>query len=258
MFAIDTRTLDLCGEPFPHAVVDGIFEESAFEALAQSYPICPPASGPTGFTIHRGDPEFDAVMTSSPAWRDFFRYSNSEPFINSMTDMFGEEIERSCLIDRNAINFADYIETRTDKEKGRIEQPALPAEAMFIRFDFMQGMDSYVRQPHLDHRRRLATVLIYFDTPGPDTFMGGDLLLHDKSGLEVKRISPKANRAVFFPCSEKSWHSVNAVTQCQKPRRFLQISVSSCHDIWPDGKGPVAKSLAFGKNAVRKILAMAS
>lgn len=258
MLAIDALKSDIEAAPFPHVVADAIFPPETYARLSQSYPVCPPASGPTGFTIHRGDAEFDAVMAANPDWRDLFDYCNSDAFVQSMAILFADEIDRSCHVERDAIHFADHIETRREKETVRIDNPQLPAEAMFVRFDFMQGMKSYARTAHLDHRRRLATLLIYFDTPSPETFSGGDLVLHERSSEPVERISPKANQAVFFPCSERSWHSVDAVTQCISPRRFLQISVSSCHDIWPDGRTILARSIARGKSAVRRLIAAAA
>jgi len=232
-FAHDLSALPVEQAPFPHAVLDNLFAPDLFAALERSYPICPPASGPTGHTIHRGDDEFDAVMAAQPAWRELFAACHTQAFVDALSGLFAAEIDRACAVKREDLCFADHIETRTEKEQGRIAAPQLPPGAMFVRFDFMQGMDAYVRRPHLDHRRRLGTILIYFDTPGADSFRGGDLILHDANGAEVSRISPAANRAVLFPCSDRSWHSVDAVTDCRRPRRFVQVAVSGTHDIWP-------------------------
>jgi hypothetical protein len=219
--------------PFAHAVVDDVLPTELFGRLRARYPECPPGSGPTGRTIHRGDPAFDAIMAADPDWRALFASCNSAEFVGALTSLFATEIARSCLVPRQDMVFADHIETRAEKETARLSRPALPPEALSVRFDFMQGQDSYYRAPHLDHRRRLATMLVYFDAPGADTYAGGDLILHATDGAEVARISPATNRAVLFACSENSWHAVDPVRDCRQPRRFLQVSVTSCHDIWP-------------------------
>jgi hypothetical protein len=254
MFALDPSKMILEDRPFPHAVIDGVFAPETFVALAQCYPQCPPASGPTGHTIHRGDAGFDAVMAAQPLWRELFTQCNSQGFVDRLAAPFAAEIDRACVVPRAALRFADHIETRAEKETSRIANPALPAEQVFVRFDFMQGMESYTRAPHLDHRRRLATMLIYFDAPGPDTFRGGDLVLHDGCGDAVKRIPPAANQAMLFACSDRSWHSVEAVSECRRPRRFLQISVSSCHDLWPRAELPARGPLEWGRRLVRGLV----
>ncbi len=246
-FQHDLSALPVDDMPFPHAVIDNLFAPDIFAALERGYPLCPPASGPTGHTIHRGDPEFNAVMAAQPAWRALFETCHSQAFVNALATLFASEIDRACAVGREDLRFADHVETRVEKEQGRIAVPQLPPEAMFVRFDFMQGMDAYVRRPHLDHRRRLGTILIYFDTPGPDTFRGGDLILHDGRGAPRKRISPAANRGVLFPCSDRSWHSVDAVTDCRHPRRFVQVAISGTHDIWPSAKLPARNPIEWGR-----------
>lgn len=252
-FAHDLVALPVEEAPFPHAVLDTLFTPELFAALAHSYPVCPPASGPTGHTIHRGDPEFDAVMAAQSEWRAVFDACHSQAFVDALATLFAAEIDRACGVARTDLRFADHVETRAEKEQGRIAAPQLPPEAIFVRFDFMQGMDAYVRRPHLDHRRRLGTMLIYFDSPGAETFQGGDLILHDRRGRAERRIAPAANRAVLFPCSDRSWHSVDAVTHCRRPRRFVQIALSSTHDLWPRAMLPARNPIQWGRRLVRAL-----
>ena len=221
--------------PFPHCVIDGVLPAETYARLEASYPACPPASGPTGHTIHRGDPGFDAVMAANPDWQALFDECNSPDFIARMADLFADEIDQSCTAARESLRHADAIEDRREKEMTAIPAKGLAPEDLFVRFDFMQGKDAYARKPHLDHRRRLATMLIYFEEPGPESYLGGDLVLHDEDGTPVARVTPRPNRAVLFPCSERSWHSVEAVTGCKRPRNMIQVSVSSRHAIWPGG-----------------------
>jgi hypothetical protein len=249
-FLHDLATLPVDEHPFPHVVIDNLFDPDVFAALERGYPTCPPASGPTGRTIHRGDAEFDSVIAVQPAWRALFEACHSQAFVDALADLFAAEIDRACMIGRGSLRFVDHIETRAEKEQGRIAEPALRREEMFVRFDFMQGMEAYSRRAHLDHRRRLATMLIYFDTPGVDTFEGGNLVLHDQGGVAARRIAPSVNRAVLFPCSERSWHSVDAVTNCQRPRRFVQIAVSGAHDLWSGATFPARGPLSWYRRLI--------
>uniref|UniRef100_UPI0035CBFD32 2OG-Fe(II) oxygenase n=1 Tax=uncultured Sphingomonas sp. TaxID=158754 RepID=UPI0035CBFD32 len=226
-------------EPFPHVVIDGVFDPATYRALADSFPVCPPASGPTGFTIHRGDPQFDTVMQDHPVWRALYETCRAPAFLGTLTALFADEIERSAFLAPSQLTSADHVETRVEKEREVLAPLVhIAVEDIFLRFDFMQGGDSYGRAPHLDHRRRLATVLLYFDAPSPETFAGGDLVLHASDGRIVRRIAPAENRAVLFPCSERSWHSVDQVHACRQPRRFVQISLTSRYAVWPDATLP--------------------
>lgn len=253
MIAADFSKVEIATVPFGHCVIDGFFEPNFFRALADSYPTCPPASGPTGFTIHRGDPQFDRIISENDAWQRFYTYCNSPAFLEGCVTMFAKEIAESCYLKAVDLSFVDYIETRKDKELRSLSQPEHDAVKMFVRFDFMQGMNSYVREPHLDHRRRLVNMLVYFDSPGPDTFSGGELLLHDPSGEVVECVLPKANRAVFFACSEKSWHSVHAVSNCHNPRRFVQVALSGCHDLWPTAQLPPVGVIQKGQRWLSRL-----
>lgn len=257
MISLDLGTLQKADTPFPHIVVDNVLPSEFYAALDASYPQCPVASGPTGYTIHAGDELFETVITGNSAWRELYAYCCSRPFLDQMIVLFESEIERSCLVCADDFYQVDHIESRADKERKATSSPQYPAEAVFTRFDFMQGKNSYARAPHLDHRRRLATMLVYFDAPGPDTHQGGDLILHDASGSAVTHVPPAANRAVLFPCSERSWHSVSSVYNCRRPRRFVQVALSSERDLWPDAQLPVTR-LAKAKRAIRAILPVAS
>lgn len=246
--------------PFPYCVIDGVLPPETYARLEASYPPCPPASGPTGHTIHRGDPEFEAVMAASPEWRALCEECNSPAFVARIADLFADEIDRSCAADRANLRFADAIEDRREKEMTAIPARGLAPEVLFVRFDFMQGKDAYARSAHLDHRRRLATMLIYFEEPGPASYSGGDLVLHDDDGMPVARVTPRPNRAVLFPCSERSWHSVEAVTECKRPRNMIQVSVSSRHAIWPGGveeaaSSPVQRLRRIARRLVRSLKA---
>lgn len=222
-------------DPFPHVVADHFFPQSIFDELSREFPECPPGSGPTGFTVHRGDDAFEHLMSRSFAWRQLHESINNQAFIDAIVKLFAEPIGVSCLVAASDLRFSDHVEGRREKEQATILSPKLRPEELFVRFDLMEGRDTYSRQRHLDHRRRLTTLLVYFNDPGDATFKGGHLVLHG-SGVSSVRIAPAANRAVLFACNENSWHSVEPVHSVGSPRRFIQISVSSCHDLWPGEK----------------------
>jgi hypothetical protein len=77
-------------------------------------------------------------------------------------------------------------------------------------------------------------MLIYFCDQREIQMQGGELLLHDATHKPVKRIAPRHNLMVAFPCSVNSTHSVAPITSLAAPRNYVQVHISSSVDIWDD------------------------
>jgi hypothetical protein len=68
--------------------------------------------------------------------------------------------------------------------------------------------------------------------------IGGELLLHggrqESSPQDLPaRVTPRHNLMVAFPCTNRSHHSVSAITAQREPRNYIQVHISSSVDIWP-------------------------
>lgn len=227
----DRTAYPLRTAPFDHILVDGFLPPDLFAQLASSFPECPPGSGPTGFTIHPGDEALNALMTAHPAWRDLHDACNSQAFVDFTLGQFSAGLA-DAAVDLRAARHVDYIESRADKERRHIRQVRHAPDELWVRFDLMQGRVGYSRDIHLDHRRRAATMLIYFsDVEGGAD--GGDLVLHHPDGAEAARVVPKANRMVMFACSNRSFHSVTPVRHQTAHRNCVQVTLSSSVDLWP-------------------------
>jgi hypothetical protein len=122
--------------------------------------------------------------------------------------------------------------------------------------DLYQSWAGYYRPVHLDHRRRLITMLVYFDDPDEIGMEGGELILHapapdlalmntlklyhapklysqmrDKFANTIS-VYPGPNRMAIFPCGKHSWHSAPTIQTKHAPRQHIQICISSQHRIW--------------------------
>lgn len=114
--------------------------------------------------------------------------------------------------------------------------PAAPPGDLFVRMDIQQARVGYSKPPHLDHRRRVVSMLLYFCDQDECGMKGGELVLHKPDGTPVKTIEPRHNRAVIWPQVRTSYHSVNEITATDSPRNFLYVTVSSRVPVW--GKEP--------------------
>jgi hypothetical protein len=212
-----------------------------YRQLAASFPVCPPSSGPTGFSYFRGDPTYDNLVATDEAWSWFVHAVQSEVFVSYCLRQFANFWSSTgCLIDTSHAHYVDYSESRADKERRHIEKVIHAPEELWVRLDILQARVGYRRKPHLDHRRRLVTMLIYFCDSAENQMIGGALVLHGaaaKNGTgedpEQSSFAPRQNFMAAFPCTPESFHSVTEIKSQSAPRNFVQITISSSVDAWP-------------------------
>ncbi len=235
---LDLGILPMRPGPFEHVVRDGLIEPSTYAELSRSYPACPPRIGPTGYSCYWGDPDYDALMAGSAAWRSLFDAFHSQNFVDYTINQFGPTFRQNdCVVDLSKAKYVPYQESRKDKESRHIANVMHAPHELWVRMDIHQAHVGYTRARHLDHRRRLMTMLIYFSDAEANAMDGGDLVLHRKQkswtswGDVVVR--PGHNRMIAFACHNKSWHSVPPTASQTASRNFLQITVSSSVDAWP-------------------------
>jgi hypothetical protein len=237
---LDLRNSEIRRTPFPHVVVDNFIAPSLYQALCSSFPVCPANSGPTGYSYFWGDPEYDALIAGNPAWKSLFELTQSQKFIDYCVSQFGDVCrEYDCTIDLGRARYVAYCESRADKELRYLSHVDLQPHELWVRTDILQGNTGYSRRVHLDHRRRLIALLIYCCDADENKMEGGDLVLHAPKRGEVSlgedaTIRPRHNRMVAFACSNNSLHSVPEIRSQLAPRNFIQITVSSSVDAWPD------------------------
>ena len=224
--------------PFPYAVQHGFLPAALYRELSRSFPTCPPVGGPTGFSSFRGDAHFEALLRQSAPWREFVSALQSQSFIEYCMAQFSSTcLAQGCLIDLTGASYRDHLESRIEKAQRNIEAAGLAPEHLWVRADILQGRLYYERAPHLDHRRRLLSMLIYFCDRDEMDMEGGELVLHGPPECgrftAHQGFAPRHNLMVAFPCSGRSFHSVTRITRQRSPRNFLQITVSSCADLWP-------------------------
>lgn len=221
--------------PFPHAAHSDFLPAGLYERLKSKFPVCPPLGGPTGFSYFRGDPAYDALVADDPDWRSFAEMLHSQAFVDYCLAAFAPALAaEGCVVAPERARFVDHFESRGDKFRREVQVADRAPEDLWVRLDILQGRKNYAREAHLDHRRRLVTMLIYFCDSEEIGMTGGDLLLHRSPDEEgVLRYKPADNLMVAFPCSPRSWHSVSRIADQRGTRDFVQITISSPADAWP-------------------------
>lgn len=223
-------------EPFPHVVHNQFIEPEYYSKLCRSFPTCPPSSGPTGFSLFWGDEGYTRLLDQEPAWRALFQTFQSAEFIDWGRKQFRRVWEEAgCRINLSEARYVAYREDRIDKERATLRRVEHEPHELWVRMDIHQGQPGYDRPIHVDHARRLISMLIYMSDHTENKMVGGELILHTgpKSSYGTTRISPRHNLMVAFPCTARSYHSVSKITSMAAPRNYIQVHISSSVDIWP-------------------------
>ena len=229
--------LPICREPFMHVVADRWLPQDWYLACRDSFPLCPPSTGPSGRSLFVGDEQLTEICRTNAAWGSLLSAFRSQAFVDDCQVQFSESFASpACTMPTEPWRYVDHIETREEKERSFNQGSGLGPLDVFVRFDIHQAPAGYRRANHLDHRRRLATFLLYFSDCDSIGMTGGELQLHGhrrpiRPGRRVT-IRSRENRIVGFPCSPDSWHSVTEIVAARAPRQYLQVQVSRSLDAW--------------------------
>jgi len=123
-----------------------------------------------------------------------------------------------------------------DKELRHIREPRHAPDELWVRLDIHQGHVGYSRAVHVDHRRRVLSMLVYFCDRDENRMEGGELVLHAERRRWFRGrhrvVVPRHNRMAAFACTARSRHSVPEIRKAAAPRNFVQIAISSSVDCW--------------------------
>jgi hypothetical protein len=217
----------------------------------------------TGFDIYRGDDSYDRLVAQSESWAQFDAWINSPAFVEKFLELFGDDLDAlgcSVLVepaayDRELVEKRDVLtETAGISDRARDAIRGLfgsgksgkkPAK-LFTRLDIERSIGGYFKPPHCDRKNRLCSLIIYFTDLKAEGIEGGELNIYAlKEPREASKhvrhpnpadvdvvatLSPEENLGVFFPCSNNSYHGVNALKPQNAARDFLYINISADAD----------------------------
>ncbi len=244
----DLSKQPLAWSPFAHIVHDDFIHRPHYSQISRSFAKCPAKIGPTGYSLYWGDEGYDDLLRLEPAWRRLFDTFHSQFFIEWCLEQFSEVWEREgCLIDLSKARYVPYREDRVDKERPALRKVEHEPHELWVRMDIHQGQIGYDRPVHLDHARRLMSMLIYMCDYNENQMIGGELLLHaERHSAPVSIVRPWHNRMIAFPCANRSYHSVSRIIAQRAPRNYVQVHISSSVDVWARPAVPIWRR-ALGK-----------
>jgi hypothetical protein len=162
-------------DPFPHAVIDGLFEDDLLRACKAEFANVQPSWWKTyADPEERGKKAIDEPSMWGSAVTTFFDLANGDSFVSMLSRLSGiEDLTGDPL-------GGGMHETGEDGRLG-----------MHVDFNY-----------HPDGRVRRVNLLTYLND-GWDCEWGGCLYLGEDRGITI---APEFNRTVLFECSNASWH----------------------------------------------------
>lgn len=189
------------GEPFPHAVIDGLFEDEALERVLADFP---------------GPDEME--------WRRFDSAEERKLGYDHRLSVVKPEIQQ-FLYFMNSFAMIVFLEALTGIE-GLIPDPyyggggphqILPGGYLGVHADFNW-------HPILRLDRRL-NVLVYLNRDWREEY-GGHLELWDREARHcVRKILPVFNRTIVFATTDFSFHGHPEPLRCPSPMTRKSISL---------------------------------
>ena len=79
-YICDLAPLTVNSNPFPHVIHDEFINPKLYRELRESFPTCPPGTGPTGYSLFWGDDEYDRLLAEHSAWRVLFNTFHNQNF----------------------------------------------------------------------------------------------------------------------------------------------------------------------------------
>lgn len=202
--ALDIQHRFQRAKPFRHVAIDDFLESAACEALLRDFPAFDERKALNELGEVGRKAVFERVAGISAFYAEFYRYINSKPFLDAMSELTGIP--------------------------GLIADETLFGGGTHENLDG-QGLDTHV-DFNIDERRMLhrrVNLLIYLNKEWEESW-GGAIELHsdpwNRAADRVQKFLPLFNRAVIFETNEYSWHGFERIRLPAERRHLSRKSFS--------------------------------
>ena len=219
--------------PFPHIIVDNIFDEKLYNILKNNFPkkeLFDVNSKCMGGRYRIGNEQktFWDFLDKTPSWALLYKSLNNINFIKLLLDPYKEFINTNSFLDYDSIKCDEERAWNNCNSKGKLSDEILNNPSnLELSFDISIAGDGYKREIHHDMPHRFFNFLIYFQDANDVGGEGGELSLYNNDLSPYNTFKPMDNKAIFFLSTPQSWHSVNKMSNTKKWRKFMYGGYSS-------------------------------
>ena len=200
-----SEQLPLCQEasPFPHAVIDNLFDDKLLEAVMESF--------------NRAEVEQKLNNTAK---------STELKFSSGRGDQAQNITCKSFLRFLNSTEFIDFIQSLTGIRESLIPDPHFIGGGLHLikKGGYLKVHADFAKHIETDLDRRV-NLLIYLNQDWDDSY-GGNFEMWDKSVERcVKSIEPIFNRTVIFNTTDYTYHGHPTPLVCPENRSRKSIAI---------------------------------
>ncbi|MEJ0061275.1 MAG: hypothetical protein WDM79_17670 [Terricaulis sp.] len=234
--------------PFAHLVLPQLLATTEWPRLR--FPDVPVVPGVrTGRMIAIGDALWDDVM-SGPGWAELRRVFTSQAFVSRVLAQFADEMKRlGCLVDPDAAYLDGFVEGQPESKQRTLSETDDP-NALFVRFDFQAGTQSYGKRIHCDLPRRVVGGVLFMTNAEDEGMEGGEFGMWRDAAFANDRVCHKpvlektfafeANKGVLFLNANNGFHGPLPIQAISGERKWIYYSISSRRDVWPQAAALLA------------------
>src|SRR5436305_14701316 len=111
--AIDLAIAPVRRQPFVHVMKENFINPELYADLVRTFPICPPSTGPTGYSTYWGDQQYDRLIAENSSWNALFNAFHSQDFIDYSIRQFADAYRSfGCVIDLTKARYVPFRESR--------------------------------------------------------------------------------------------------------------------------------------------------
>lgn len=202
--------------PFPHIVIDGLFEEDVARRVAEAFPPLNPSSRIDSYRSHR-------------------HYHSKKYSIQEPTRF--PPVIREAIEGLQSPRFLACLE-RVTGITGLLADPQLVGAGMHVtgRGGFLDVHADFNVHPVAKHQR-ILNLLVYFNLDWQASWRGELEFWSADMRSSVQRVAPLFNRALLFEVSDISFHGYPDPLRCPEDRQRNSLQLYYYRE-WPASTEP--------------------
>jgi hypothetical protein len=234
-------------DPYPHAILENVIPAELYSRL--KFPEMRRRNNTrAGWDLFKGEKQYDEFFASNSDWKLVQQFLDSEQFIISVCRIFDDELlQQGVEIDK--LKLIEFTETPAQMQMGHIAFGKFDHK-IFSRFDLQASNGTTLRNPHVDHARRLIGGVLFFCDSAEEGMSGGDFGVWvdrkyrgDRKPHDCELVGTypiRHNTLYVFLNRNDSFHAPTEVTAISGMRKWSYFSISARQNVWRTDPGALS------------------
>jgi len=234
-------------DPYPHAIITEVVPPDVYAQL--KFPELERRNNTrAGWDLFKGEKRYDEFFAGDPIWKRVKDILDSEEFVFSICLAFKDDLKLQN-IDVDKLKLIDFVETPAQLQMCHIAFNKFDHK-IFTRFDLQASNGTTLRNPHVDHARRLFGGVFFLCDGEEEGMIGGDFGVWRDRQYRGDRIPHDCELVTTYPIRHNtfyiflnrndSFHGPTPVTQISGIRKWVYFSISARQNVWKPDPGSLS------------------